>query len=57
MDVDIVLLNGGTIRSDRVYGPGNITLGDLIEIFPLEDIIVSVELSGSQVILRSSRFE
>jgi 5'-nucleotidase len=60
-DADIVLLCGGTLRGDSQYGPGKITLGDIlgallysfslqsraegIEILPFEDPVVCIEVS------------
>jgi len=46
---DGVLICGGTLRGDTVYGPGEITLGDIMEILPFEDPIVVVELDGETI--------
>ncbi|CAE6416264.1 unnamed protein product [Rhizoctonia solani] len=46
---DGVLICGGTIRGDTVYGPGDITLGDLLEILPFEDPIVVQALDGETI--------
>ncbi|QRV89758.1 nucleotide phosphoesterase protein YfkN [Ceratobasidium sp. AG-Ba] len=46
---DGVLICGGTLRGDSVYGPGNITLGDLLEILPFEDPIVVQALNGETI--------
>ncbi|KAI0078996.1 Metallo-dependent phosphatase [Panus rudis PR-1116 ss-1] len=46
---DGVFICGGTIRGDSVYGPGNITLGDILEILPFEDPIVVLELDGTTI--------
>ncbi|KAG8970562.1 hypothetical protein FRC03_006691 [Tulasnella sp. 419] len=43
---DGVLICGGTIRGDCSYGPGIITVGDIMEILPFEDPIVVKELDG-----------
>ncbi|KAG9017477.1 hypothetical protein FRB90_001121 [Tulasnella sp. 427] len=43
---DGVLICGGTIRGDSVYGPGVITLGDIMEILPFEDPIVVIAVDG-----------
>ncbi|KNE59811.1 hypothetical protein AMAG_05269 [Allomyces macrogynus ATCC 38327] len=48
-DVDAVLLCGGTIRSDLVYGPGEIMLKDLMEWFPFEDPMLVLQLTGDQI--------
>jgi len=46
---DGVFICGGTIRGDSVYGPGNITVGDILEILPFEDPIVVLELDGETI--------
>lgn len=44
---DGVLICAGTLRGDSTYGPGPITLGDILEILPFEDPILVVELDGA----------
>jgi len=46
---DGVFICAGTLRGDSVYGPGNITLGDILEILPFEDPIVVIELDGESI--------
>ncbi|KAL1709989.1 Metallo-dependent phosphatase-like protein [Schizophyllum commune] len=46
---DLVLLCGGTLRGDSQYGPGVITLGDILEILPFEDPIIVLELDGEAI--------
>ncbi|CAG8524516.1 10495_t:CDS:2 [Acaulospora colombiana] len=48
-DIDCSLLCAGCIRSDSIYPPGEITMGDLLEILPFEDPIVVVRISGQQL--------
>ncbi|KAK4685256.1 hypothetical protein P7C73_g4898, partial [Tremellales sp. Uapishka_1] len=43
---DAVIICGGTLRGDSQYGPGKITLGDILEILPFEDPVVVLELFG-----------
>ncbi|GJE86791.1 bifunctional metallophosphatase/5'-nucleotidase [Phanerochaete sordida] len=43
---DGVFICGGTIRGDSTYGPGVVTLGDILEILPFEDPIVVLEMDG-----------
>ncbi|KAH7889945.1 Metallo-dependent phosphatase-like protein [Phlebopus sp. FC_14] len=43
---DGVLICGGTLRGDSLYPPGEITLGNILEILPFEDPIVVLELDG-----------
>jgi len=44
-----VFICAGTLRGDSVYGPGNITLGDIMEILPFEDSLVVLELDGETI--------
>lgn len=44
---DVAIYNGGSIRSDMTYGPGELTKRDVISILPFEDLIVKVEISGA----------
>ncbi|KAF8582061.1 Metallo-dependent phosphatase [Ramaria rubella] len=46
---DAVFICSGTLRGDSVYGPGVITLGDVLEILPFEDPIVVLELSSKVI--------
>lgn len=46
---EIGLSCGGTIRGDSIYGPGEITLGDVLDILPFEDPIVLIELRGQAI--------
>ena len=46
---DCCIICGGSLRSDSVFGPGVITLGDLLEIMPFEDAIVVKELKGQDI--------
>ncbi|WFD29911.1 hypothetical protein MSPP1_000925 [Malassezia sp. CBS 17886] len=43
---DCCLICGGSLRGDAVFGPGEITLGTILEIMPFEDPVVVLELSG-----------
>ncbi|OCH95318.1 Metallo-dependent phosphatase [Obba rivulosa] len=46
---DGVFICAGTLRGDSVYGPGIITLGDIMEILPFEDPIIALELDGETI--------
>ncbi|KAL7421435.1 hypothetical protein Q5752_004321 [Cryptotrichosporon argae] len=46
---DAVIICGGTLRGDSQYGPGKITLGDILEIMPFEDPVVCLELDGKGI--------
>jgi len=43
---DGVLLCGGAIRGDAVYGPGLLRLGDIMEMLPFEDTMVAIGIDG-----------
>ncbi|KAI0683632.1 Metallo-dependent phosphatase [Cytidiella melzeri] len=46
---DGVFICAGTIRGDSTYGPGVVTLGDILEILPFEDPIVVLEVDGESL--------
>ena len=46
---DAALLCGGTIRSDAVIGPGEITLMDMMEMFPFEDPVMVIRIRGDKL--------
>ncbi|KAI0317293.1 Metallo-dependent phosphatase-like protein [Amylostereum chailletii] len=43
---DGVFICAGMLRGDSVYGPGYLTLGDVLEILPFEDPLVVIEVDG-----------
>lgn len=47
---DVVILNSGTFRSDQLHSPGPFTMRDLVNIIPMHDPLIVLEVSG-QVIL------
>ena len=47
-DADIGLYNAGGIRADLLKGP--ITKGDLFQVFPFSNAVVTFEISGSQLL-------
>lgn len=48
---DLVLLNSGTFRSDRVHPAGPFTLGDMVNVVPMSDPIIVLNVSGNLHIL------
>ncbi|KAJ2916879.1 hypothetical protein MD484_g3589, partial [Candolleomyces efflorescens] len=46
---DGVLICAGTLRGDSTYGPGLITIGDILEILPFEDPLVVIEADGETI--------
>ena len=48
-DVDVVLQNSGGIRLYSNLGPGAITMGDIMNLFPFDNTIVTLELKGEDL--------
>ena len=48
MDTDVTLMNGGGVRAD--ISEGEITFGELLDINPFINFVVSVKLKGQQII-------
>jgi 2',3'-cyclic-nucleotide 2'-phosphodiesterase (5'-nucleotidase family) len=46
---DVAITNAGGIRSDSVYGPGDVTGGDVFNTLPFPNALVTVELNGSEL--------
>ncbi|PKI82840.1 hypothetical protein MVES1_003744 [Malassezia vespertilionis] len=46
---DCCIICGGSLRGDAVFGPGEITLGNIMEVMPFEDPIVVKDLSGQDI--------
>jgi len=46
---EIAFINGGSIRSDDTYGPGDFTLKNLISILPFPDMVVKIRITGKQL--------
>ncbi|KAL4065330.1 Metallo-dependent phosphatase-like protein [Scleroderma citrinum] len=46
---DGVLISAGTLRGDSIYPPGEITLGNILEILPFQDPVVVLELDGEML--------
>ncbi|MFC6725602.1 bifunctional metallophosphatase/5'-nucleotidase, partial [Halobium palmae] len=46
---DVAITNAGGIRSDAVYGPGNVTGGDVFNTLPFGNTLVTVRLSGAEL--------
>ena len=49
MEADIAFVNSGILRADVIYHPGPLTIKDILDMIPIEDVVVLIELSGSQV--------
>ena len=46
---DITLLCGGAFRGDEVYGPGVVTIRDVMDVFPFEDACVVIKIKGKHI--------
>nr|WP_241429974.1 5'-nucleotidase C-terminal domain-containing protein [Halorubrum lipolyticum] len=49
-DADVAITNAGGIRSDSVYGPGEITGGDVFNTLPFPNTLVTLELTGDELV-------
>jgi len=47
MSCDLAIVNSGVMRANLVYLPGVLKLKDILDILPMEDIVVSLLVSGS----------
>lgn len=43
---DLVILNSGTFRSDRIHPSGDFTLGDLVNVVPMQDPTIVILVTG-----------
>ncbi|WP_128478536.1 bifunctional metallophosphatase/5'-nucleotidase [Halorussus pelagicus] len=46
---EVAVTNAGGIRSNSVYGPGNLTVGDVYNMLPFQNTLVTVELTGAEL--------
>lgn len=46
---EVAITNAGGIRSNSVYGPGEITAGDVYSVLPFGNSLVTVELTGAEI--------
>ncbi len=46
---DVAIANGGGIRTDSVYGPGQLTRKDILSILPFGNVVISVKVSGTDL--------
>lgn len=47
---ELCLIAGGTFRSGRMYGPGEITIKDILNVFPFSDPMVTIRMTGRKVV-------
>lgn len=46
---EVAITNAGGIRSNSVYGPGNLTVGDVYNVLPFQNTLVTLELTGAEL--------
>jgi len=46
---DLAIICGGTLRSGTTYGPGSLTMGDLMQILPFSDPVQIITLKGQHI--------
>ena len=47
---DLVLINSGTFRSGTVHTKGDFRLHDLMTILPINDTLVTIKVTGQQLL-------
>ncbi len=47
---DVALMNGGGIRTDQMYGPGQLTRRDIQAVLPFGNVVITVEVSGADLV-------
>lgn len=47
---DVVIINSGTFRSDQIHPAGPFTMKDLVNIVPMRDPLIVVEVSGKDLL-------
>lgn len=47
---DVAIANGGGIRTDAVYGPGQLTRKDIFAVLPFGNILISIEVTGAELL-------
>lgn len=50
MHTEVALINGGSVRDDRVVPPGPLTLADLYTLLPFDNRLVAVRVTGAQLL-------
>eukprot|EP00906_Rhabdomonas_costata_P004930 RCo007396 len=50
MGADVGVLNSGVLRADMMYPGGSLlTVKDVLDILPIEDIVISIQLKGADI--------
>eukprot|EP01062_Namystynia_karyoxenos_P001933 TRINITY_DN10674_c0_g1_i1.p1 TRINITY_DN10674_c0_g1~~TRINITY_DN10674_c0_g1_i1.p1 ORF type:complete len:1182 (+),score=375.75 TRINITY_DN10674_c0_g1_i1:177-3722(+) len=48
-DADVAFVNSGVLRADVIYQPGPLTIKDILDIVPMEDVVVIMKITGRQL--------
>lgn len=49
VDAEVALQTAGRIRTDDTYGPGTLTVRDLLQVMPFTDTLMAFEATGQQI--------
>ena len=49
-NADVAIVNGGGIRTDQMYGPGQLTRRDIQAVLPFGNVVITVEVSGADLV-------
>ncbi len=47
---DVAIMNGGGIRTDQMYGPGQLIRRDIQAVLPFGNVVITVEVSGADLV-------
>lgn len=47
LDADVALINGGSIRADTIFSPGELSLHDVLSILPFKSEVMKLEVTGA----------
>lgn len=56
LGADFVLLNSGTLRSDRLHPAGEFTLRDLMNVLPMMDSLTVISVTGASMSIFLEKF-
>ncbi|CAL8082685.1 unnamed protein product [Calicophoron daubneyi] len=47
---DLAIINSGTLRADKIFPPGDFTIRDLLNLLPMLDSLVVLQVTGKQIV-------
>eukprot|EP01062_Namystynia_karyoxenos_P081635 TRINITY_DN900_c0_g1_i1.p1 TRINITY_DN900_c0_g1~~TRINITY_DN900_c0_g1_i1.p1 ORF type:complete len:838 (+),score=266.08 TRINITY_DN900_c0_g1_i1:79-2592(+) len=50
VEAQCCILQGGCLRADRIFDPGQLTVGDMLAIIPIEDPMIVIEVGGDDIL-------